>query len=165
MYCRKCGRKLEESERFCGACGEPVVRKAMNPTNNEFYGRQAGYDHLQRQEDNSRRYGDNMSKQPTKALVVEGIGFLFFIYMAILNGGDFLDQRWLEENGGGVFLIGLIFIVISYFMLRSHKKKYNLYGIGYAGYIISCIAVVIMIVIILLSVLMILMIGGTVRRF
>ena len=158
MYCKKCGKKLEENERYCSACGEPVDMQEMDKTDNrEQENSQMGKDRLQRKNDDNRRFAHNSTADhPTKALIVEGIGILFFIYMLIVNGsGDASDLHWLEENGPGVFFIGLIFIVVSHFMMKKYKKNYRLYGIGYVGYIVSCIAVVLLIVLLLLSIFMV----------
>lgn len=151
MYCKKCGKKLGENERFCSACGEP----AGTP-----YIRQPGHGQMQnsqpREPYGRDRYTDRPvpSEQPTKALVVEGIGFLFFIYLLIANSrNDFETELWLTKHGAGTFFIGLFFIVISYFMLRKYKKKHRLYGIGYAGYVISCIGGVLMLIMLALAVL------------
>lgn len=157
MYCRKCGKKLEENERFCSVCGEPVAKTDVDQLDSEQQdNNKMRNDSLQRQVDNSKRYvKNNMADQPTKALIVEGIGILFFIYMLIVNGSsDYNTQKWLEKNGVGVFIIGLIFLVISYFMLKKYKKNHKLYGIGYAGYIISCIAVVLMVAMVIMSILL-----------
>ena len=54
MYCVNCGKKLEENQKFCSACGQPVVgikQTENNPQNqygienNEFRKRQE--DHKQ----------------------------------------------------------------------------------------------------------------------
>ena len=54
MYCVNCGKKLQENQKFCSACGQPVVgikQMENNPKNqygienNEFRKRQE--DHKQ----------------------------------------------------------------------------------------------------------------------
>lgn len=35
MYCAKCGKKLEENEKFCTACGRPVARKKQIENNSK----------------------------------------------------------------------------------------------------------------------------------
>ena len=39
-------------------------------------------------------------------------------------------------------------------MLKRHKKKHGLQGIGYAAYMISCIAIIIFLIMIVLAVFM-----------
>lgn len=158
MYCRKCGKKLEGNEKFCSACGEPVNRTGASQVNdNRLDNAQISNTSLKDQSDESNnKLKNSMSDQPTKALIVEGIGILFFIYMLIANSSsDNTAQTWLQRNGAGVFFIGLIFLVVSYFMLKKYKKTSKLYGIGYVGYIISCIAVILMVVMLILSVFMV----------
>ena len=35
MFCKYCGNRLEDGDRFCGACGHPVEEKPMQETANE----------------------------------------------------------------------------------------------------------------------------------
>lgn len=158
MYCKKCGKKLDENSKFCSACGEPASHTYIDQMNNANQDITSNPYILSRDQPyNSNQNGKNyIPDQPTKALVVEGIGILFFIYMFIVSGSsDYTTQIWFQEYGGGVFLIGLIFLVISFFMFKKHKKNHKLYGIGYIAYIISCIAVILIAVILILSILMI----------
>lgn len=160
MYCRKCGKKLEENEKFCSACGEPVNRTHVSQVNDSRQDnvRISNMRLKDQSGDSNNKLKNSMSDQPTKALIVEGIGILFFIYMLIANSSsDNTAQTWLQRNGAGVFFIGLIFLVVSYFMLKKYKKNHKLYGIGYVGYIISCIAVILMVVMLILSVFMVIM--------
>lgn len=157
MYCKKCGKELGENEQYCSTCGEPSVKMNRNQTDT---GRKEN-EQMEINRPGNRDYVGKIDKtsakdQPTKALIVEGIGALFFIYLLILNGSsDYTAQSWLQENGAGVFLIGLIFVVVSYFMLKKYKKNHNLHGIGYAGYLVSCIAAIIMAVMLIWSILII----------
>ena len=134
MFCPECGKEVKAGAKFCSQCGTKLVGI---------------------QEENKFRQSQE-KEQPTKAIVVEGIGLLLFVYLLIVNSTTNRDvnaQIFLEESGPGVFLAGLVFIVISYFMFRKNKKKSNLYGIGYGAYIISCIASILFVVILGMSVL------------
>ena len=71
MYCVNCGKKLEENQKFCSACGQPVVgikQTENNPQNqygienNEF---------RKRKEDHKQYIKNSTQEQPTKALVIE----------------------------------------------------------------------------------------------
>lgn len=129
MYCKKCGAKLEKGNKFCGSCGSAVTKHVSS---------------------------ENEIRQPTRALVVEGIGILFFLYLLLVNSmsdTDISARNWLEDNGAGVFIIGLIFMTVSFFMFKKYKKENSLYGLGYAGYVISCIAIVLLLVMFVLSIL------------
>ena len=35
MFCKYCGNRLEDGDRFCGACGHLVEEKPMQETANE----------------------------------------------------------------------------------------------------------------------------------
>lgn len=135
MYCPNCGHKVEDNTMYCPECGK-LLKKDGN---------------LKRQQDININYELEKKKQPTKALVVEGIGFLFFIYLLLIDR-DWEYQGWVEDNGVWVFLIGLVFIAISYFMFKRFKKNQLLTGLGYAGYVVSCIAMVIIIAILILGI-------------
>lgn len=74
---------------------------------------------------------------PTGALVTEGIGLLFGIL------------AWNMSAAAvpvALFFMGLgeILMVASLFSFRRFKKENVLYGLGYFGYIISCIAVIVL---------------------
>ena len=117
-------------------------------------------------EDANFDYKLDKKKQPTKALIMEGIGLVFFIYLLLVNSlanRSSETEAWLNDHGTPVFLIGLIFIGISYFMFKRFKKKQPLTGLGYAGYIVSCIAVILVAIIIVISIAMLVLtfaIGG-----
>ncbi len=134
MFCPECGKEVKAGTKFCSQCGTKLMES---------------------QEESAFRLRQE-KEQPTKAIVVEGIGLLLFIYLLIVNSTtnrDINAQIFLEESGPGVFLAGLVFIVVSYFMFRKYKKENHLYGIGYGAYIISCIAVILFAVILGISVL------------
>ena len=61
MFCKYCGNRLEDGDRFCGACGHPVEEKPMQETANE----------------------DSYKKQEEKSISEERMGY--FLWM-IQNG-------------------------------------------------------------------------------
>lgn len=144
MYCKKCGAKIEENNKFCGVCGEPVCSSTQNMEIR-----------------NSRMcMGQHNGVMPTKALVTEGIGFLFFVYLLIANSrsnSDYDAEIFLRESGSIFFFVGLVIVVISFFMFKRFKKNNTLQGLGYVGYIASCIALVLLGIIIILSIFMFIM--------
>lgn len=173
MYCKNCGKAVSDGIRFCPNCGyevnhytgnaqKPSVPKNTSTGNHNSTRQMNNEQEMYTQWQNSpapmpqnpnNMSGNNMPAQPTAALVLEGIGFLFFVYLLIANASNDIDaQIFLRESGAGVFFIGLICIVISFFIFKSHKKKHGLRGIGYAGYIISCIAAVLMLVMLIMSI-------------
>lgn len=154
MYCVNCGKKLEENQKFCSACGQPVVgikQTENNPQNqygienNEF---------RKRQEDHKQYIKNSTQEQPTKALVIEGFGIVFFAMTIILDrSSDYMDQLWVKKYGWVLYMIGFILLVIPYFIFKKYKKKYGLQGIGYAGYIISCMGTVVVALFIILMII------------
>ena len=150
MYCPNCGNKIKDGAKFCPYDGT----------------RLDGNGNSRNQQEVNFNYKLDKKKQPTKALVMEGIGLVFFIYLLLVNSlanRSSETEAWLNDNGTPVFLIGLIFIGISYFMFKRFKKKQPLTGLGYAGYIVSCIAIVLVAVIIVISIVMLVLtfaIGG-----
>ena len=150
MYCPNCGNKIEDGAKFC-----PYDGTRLDENGNSRNQQEANFN-----------YKLDKKKQPTKALVMEGIGLVFFIYLLLVNSlanRSSETEAWLNDHGTPVFLIGLIFIGISYFMFKRFKKKQPLTGLGYAGYIVSCIAIVLVAVIIVISIVMLVLtfaIGG-----
>ena len=150
MYCPNCGNKIKDGAKFCPYDGT----------------RLDGNGNSRNQQEVNFNYKLDKKKQPTKALVMEGIGLVFFIYLLLVNSlanRSSETEAWLNDHGTPVFLIGLIFIGISYFMFKRFKKKQPLTGLGYAGYIVSCIAIVLVAVIIVISIVMLVLtfaIGG-----
>ena len=139
MYCPNCGNKVNDGAKFCPSCGTRLGENSNS----------------KKQKEVCFNYTSEKKKQPTKALVVEGIGLLFFLYLLLLNSmanRSSETEAWLNDNGSPVFLIGLVFVGISYFMFKKFKKKQPLAGLGYAGYIVSCIAIVIVAIFIVLAV-------------
>lgn len=150
MYCPNCGNKIKDGAKFC-----PYDGTRLDENGNSRNQQEANFN-----------YKLDKKKQPTKALVMEGIGLVFFIYLLLVNSlanRSSETEAWLNDHGTPVFLIGLIFIGISYFMFKRFKKKQPLTGLGYAGYIVSCIAIVLVAVIIVISIVMLVLtfaIGG-----
>ena len=150
MYCPNCGNKIKDGAKFC-----PYDGTRLDENGNSRNQQEANFN-----------YKLDKKKQPTKALDMEGIGLVFFIYLLLVNSlanRSSETEAWLNDHGTPVFLIGLIFIGISYFMFKRFKKKQPLTGLGYAGYIVSCIAIVLVAVIIVISIVMLVLtfaIGG-----
>lgn len=145
MYCSNCGKELKEGSRFCPGCGmtlrecqdsehfDETVIKSMTDSRKEL-----------NQSVESKVY----KEQPVKAMIMEGIGFLFFFYLILVSRSDnYDDQRFLEKSGPVVFIIGLVFVTISFFMFRRFKKNNNLESIALAAYIISCLGMILMVVV------------------
>ncbi len=141
MYCPNCGNKIEDGAKFC-----PYDGTRLDGNRNSWQQQGANFN-----------YKLDKKKQPTKALVMEGIGLVFFIYLLLVNSlanRSSETEAWLNDHGTPVLLIGLVFIGISYFMFKAYKKKQPLVGLGYVGYIVSCIAVIIIAIVLVLGVVM-----------
>lgn len=153
MYCVKCGKEIEEGQKFCSACGQSVVEiKQVESNLQNQYG--MGNEQVQKRQENHNQYIRNsVQEQPTKALVIEGFGIVFFAMMIILDqSSDYRNQLWVQKYGWALYMLGIILLAIPYFIFKRHKKKYGLQGIAYAGYVISCMGIVVAaIYIILLS--------------
>ena len=48
MYCAKCGKKLEENQKFCSGCGQPVkeVKQAENNRQNKSQMKKEKFEYL-----------------------------------------------------------------------------------------------------------------------
>lgn len=141
MYCKRCGTKLNDEDKFCYNCGESIGSVQKEPTEKR--------EQLVMDKTNNR--------YPTKALLVECVGFLFWIYLIIANSradNDYKAELFLEDSGIACFVIGLLIVVVSYFLFKKHNKEHGMYGIGYVGYIISCVAIIVCIFLGVASLLM-----------
>ena len=69
MYCSNCGHEVKDGSMFCPYCGVSLDKNRIS----------------QKEKDTKFNYKLEKKRQPTKALVVEGIGFVFFIYLLLLN--------------------------------------------------------------------------------
>ena len=92
MYCAKCGKKLEENQKFCSGCGQPVkeVKQAENNRQNKS---QMKKEQFENEGNYHRKYSENtIQKQPTKALVIEGFGILLLVITRMLDQSrDYTD--------------------------------------------------------------------------
>lgn len=117
MYCRKCGNKLGNGERFCTRCGTKVEENAINNTPQMFM-----YNDINKNINNSisdgeliRAYiGSKESKMYYKAISKKG-----FNIWAYLFGGLYYAYRKL-------FIASLIIITINILIIYVLKLNYLL---------------------------------------
>lgn len=117
MYCRKCGNKLGNGERFCTRCGTKVEENAINNTPQMFI-----YNDINKNINNSisdgeliRAYiGSKESKMYYKAISKKG-----FNIWAYLFGGLYYAYRKL-------FIASLIIIIINILIIYVLKLNYLL---------------------------------------
>lgn len=117
MYCRKCGNKLGNGERFCTRCGTKVEENAINNTPQMFM-----YNDINKNINNSisdgeliRAYiGSKESKMYYKAISKKG-----FNIWAYLFGGLYYAYRKL-------FIASLIIIIINILIIYVLKLNYLL---------------------------------------
>lgn len=117
MYCRKCGNKMGDSERFCTRCGTKAEENAINNTPQMFM-----YNDINKNINNSisdgeliRAYiGSKESKMYYKAISKKG-----FNIWAYLFGGLYYAYRKL-------FIASLIIIIINILIIYVLKLNYLL---------------------------------------
>lgn len=117
MYCRKCGNKMGDSERFCTRCGIKAEENAINNTPQMFM-----YNDINKNINNSisdgeliRAYiGSKESKMYYKAISKKG-----FNIWAYLFGGLYYAYRKL-------FIASLIIIIINILIIYVLKLNYLL---------------------------------------
>lgn len=92
MYCRNCGRKQEEGQRFCPKCGEPFL-EVNNGTNNEFkkYAQEAVNKvktvNWDEKKDTTTSFIKEFINNPAKiSLATKAITFLFAFWFITKNG-------------------------------------------------------------------------------
>lgn len=117
MYCRKCGNKMGDSEKFCTRCGTKIEENAINNTPQMFM-----YNDINKNINNSisdgeliRAYiGSKESKMYYKAISKKG-----FNIWAYLFGGLYYAYRKL-------FIASLIIIIINILIIYVLKLNYLL---------------------------------------
>ena len=67
MFCKYCGNRLEDGDRFCGACGHPVEEKPMQETANE--------DSYKKQEEKVPRIKKKKPEPEYDNRMTEGMGY------------------------------------------------------------------------------------------
>ena len=129
MYCRECGKKLEENAKYCTECGKRTKSGCWRKRRKEFLKKVTG--------------------QTAAAFVLEAAGVLIFIYIWIKMycGAGSPDQiLWIGKKEELYWITGMFLLGISCFLFRNMEKENQmLHGIRLAGYIICCIVLIIMI--------------------
>ncbi len=125
MYCKKCGKKLEEGIKYCINCGTPTENIVVK----------------------------NNVKTPTAALVFEGIAIVFLLVSCFelkvhMNDYDAFSHSSRDASE----ITGIFYVmsnIISLFLFHRFKKKNNLSNlkqlsnmsnIGYIGNISAYIS-------------------------
>ena len=127
MYCRECGKKLEENAKYCTECGKRTKSGCWRKRRKEFLKKVTG--------------------QTAAAFVLEAAGVLIFIYIWIKMycGAGSPDQiLWIGKRDELYWITGMFLLGISCFLFRNMEKENQmLHGIRLAGYIICCIVLII----------------------
>lgn len=130
MICPRCKATVADKGKFCTKCGALL-------------------------QENEEIKKSIESRQPTKALVIEGFGILMFFYVMLVSLSDSYDaKKFIEDGVGTTFvMIGLFLIGIAFIIFRKFKKNFCLTGLGYAGYVLACIGMVFIIIVLIFTVL------------
>ena len=85
MFCKYCGNRLEDGDRFCGACGHPVEEKPMQETANE--------DSYKKQEEKVPRIKKKKPEPEYDNRMTAGMGYGYQMTMMRKSGKEKKKKR------------------------------------------------------------------------
>ncbi len=131
MYCKKCGTKLQEGQKFCPTCGTPVNASGngAEETDQQYYQQdwqQYQQDRQQYQQYSQYQYqGEIPGRNDAIASMILGIVAIFFWFFWFL---------------GWTSLISIVLAVIGLILASNSKKKGYEGGMQTAGFILSIVS-------------------------
>ena len=90
MFCKYCGNRLEDGDRFCGACGHPVEEKPMQETANE--------DSYKKQEEKVPRIKKKKPEPEYDNRMTEGMGYGYQMEQHPEDDDDDDEEEWEREE-------------------------------------------------------------------
>lgn len=109
MYCKKCGRKQEEGQKFCPKCGEPFLEVRQN-ANNEFDNNVEGT------VDRAKEANWNEKKEESSSFIIEFINNPKKIGIATKTIVSLYAFWFVTKNGFSVSPIWYIIIAAMLFI-------------------------------------------------
>lgn len=122
MFCKRCGKELNDSAKFCPSCGA-----AQNESTHFGFSGQAQINNGAYNQSNSSK---STVKSVGKALIIIGIIFTVLTILFIATEGEILGyDSWSYEYTSGkstrtlLIIISVVSLVIGIYMRKSSKFK------------------------------------------
>ena len=122
MFCKYCGNRLEDGDRFCGACGHPVEEKPMQETANE--------DSYKKQEEKVPRIKKKKPEPEYDNRMTEGMGYGYQMEQRPEDDDDDDEEEWEREEKKEKITFAVLGIIIVVLVVAIVFGVVKLVGAG-----------------------------------
>ena len=122
MFCKYCGNRLEDGDRFCGACGHPVEEKPMQETANE--------DSYKKQEEKVPRIKKKKPEPEYDNRMTEGMGYGYQMEQHQEDDDDEDEEEWEREEKKEKITFAILGIIIVVLVVAIVFGVVKLVGAG-----------------------------------
>ena len=122
MFCKYCGNRLEDGDRFCGACGHPVEEKPMQETANE--------DSYKKQEEKVPRIKKKKPEPEYDNRMTEGMGYGYQMEQHQEDDEDDDEEEWEREEKKEKITFAILGIIIVVLVVAIVFGVVKLVGAG-----------------------------------
>ena len=122
MFCKYCGNRLEDGDRFCGACGHPVEEKPMQETANE--------DSYKKQEEKVPRIKKKKPEPEYDNRMTEGMGYGYQMEQHPEDDDDDDEEEWEREQKKEKITFAILGIIIVVLVVAIVFGVVKLVGAG-----------------------------------
>lgn len=126
MFCKYCGNRLEDGDRFCGACGHPVEEKPMQETANE--------DSYKKQEEKVPRIKKKKPEPEYDNRMTEGMGYGYQMEQHQEDDEDDDEEEWEREEKKEKITFAILGIIIVVLVIAIVFGVVKLVGAGKRRY-------------------------------
>ena len=125
MFCKYCGNRLEDGDRFCGACGHPVEEKPMQETANE--------DSYKKQEEKVPHIKKKKPEPEYDNRMTEGMGYGYQMEQHQEDDDDDDEEEWEREEKKekitfailGIIIVVLVVAIVFEMCIRDSIKAFH----------------------------------------
>ena len=122
MFCKYCGNRLEDGDRFCGACGHPVEEKPMQETANE--------DSYKKQEEKVPRIKKKKPEPEYDNRMTAGMGYGYQMEQHQEDDDDEDEEEWEREEKKEKITFAILGIIIVVLVVAIVFGVVKLVGAG-----------------------------------
>ena len=122
MFCKYCGNRLEDGDRFCGACGHLVEEKPMQETANE--------DSYKKQEEKVPHIKKKKPEPEYDNRMTEGMGYGYQMEQHPEDDDDDDEEEWEREEKKEKITFAILGIIIVVLVVAIVFGVVKLVGAG-----------------------------------